>query len=46
MRFEELNARVISWAKEKGILDASNPVKQLTKTQEELEEIAPKYVKL
>ena len=46
MRFEELNTRVISWAEEKGILDASNPVKQLTKTQEELDETMEALVKI
>jgi hypothetical protein len=38
MTFEELNEKVIGWAKEKGILDASIPLKQLEKTQEELDE--------
>ena len=38
MIFEELNEKVIGWAKEKGILDASIPLKQLEKTQEELDE--------
>lgn len=46
MRFEELNARVIEWAQEKGILDASNPIKQLTKTQEELDETMDALVKI
>ena len=46
MRFEELIARVIDWAQEKGILDASNPIKQLTKTQEELDETMDALVKI
>jgi len=46
MRFEELNARVIDWAQEKGILNASNPIKQLTKTQEELDETMDALVKI
>lgn len=46
MRFEELNTRVIDWAREKGILDASNPLKQITKTQEELDETMEALVKI
>jgi NTP pyrophosphatase (non-canonical NTP hydrolase) len=38
MLYEELQQKVIEWANEKGILEKSNPVKQLTKTQEELDE--------
>lgn len=36
--FETLQDKVLNWAKEKGILDNSNPLKQLEKTQEELDE--------
>jgi|14BtaG_2_1085337.scaffolds.fasta_scaffold227944_1 NTP pyrophosphatase (non-canonical NTP hydrolase) len=46
MRFEELNTRVIDWAQKKGILDASDPIKQLTKTQEELDETMDALVKI
>lgn len=46
MRFEELNKKVIDWAQEKGILDASNPVKQLSKTQEELDETMDALIKI
>jgi len=46
MNFKELEDKVIAWAGEKGILDASNPVKQLTKTQEELDETMDALIKL
>ncbi|NVM38432.1 MAG: hypothetical protein HWN81_22765 [Candidatus Lokiarchaeota archaeon] len=36
--FEQLQDKVLDWAEEKGILDNSNPLKQLEKTQEELDE--------
>lgn len=38
MKYEELNANVIAWAYDKGILAKSNPLAQLSKTQEELDE--------
>ena len=38
MKYEELEIKVLEWAKEKGILDKSNPIKQIGKTQEELTE--------
>lgn len=38
MMFEQLQDKVLDWAEEKGILDNSNPLKQLEKTQEELDE--------
>jgi NTP pyrophosphatase (non-canonical NTP hydrolase) len=38
MRYEELSKKVIEWANEKGILQKSNPLRQLDKTQEELDE--------
>jgi hypothetical protein len=46
MTFEELNEKVIGWAKEKGILDASIPLKQLEKTQEELDETKEALLKI
>lgn len=36
--FENLSEKVVAWANEKGIIDSSNPFKQLLKTQEELDE--------
>lgn len=36
---QELNTKVIQWANEKGILDNSNPLKQLKKTFEEVTEL-------
>lgn len=38
MKYEELEIKVLEWAKEKGILEKSNPIKQIGKTQEELTE--------
>lgn len=38
MKYEELEIKVLEWAKDKGILDKSNPIKQIVKTQEELTE--------
>lgn len=38
-RFEELNNRVVVWAKEKGILDKATPLKQAEKTLEEVQEL-------
>ena len=38
MKYEELEQKVIEWAKEKGILDKATPLTQLIKTQEELDE--------
>jgi hypothetical protein len=38
MTYEELQNSVIEWASEKGILEKSNPIRQLEKTQEELDE--------
>jgi NTP pyrophosphatase (non-canonical NTP hydrolase) len=38
MKFEELEALVIQWAEEKGILDKSTSLLQCAKTQEELTE--------
>lgn len=44
--FEHLQDKVLNWAEEKGILDASNPLKQLEKTQEELDETKEALEKL
>jgi NTP pyrophosphatase (non-canonical NTP hydrolase) len=38
MMFENLQDKVLDWAEEKGIIENSNPLKQLEKTQEELDE--------
>lgn len=38
MKYNELEPLIIEWAKEKGILEKATPLKQLEKTQEELDE--------
>jgi len=38
MNYEELEKLVLDWGKNKGILDSSTPLRQLAKTQEELDE--------
>jgi NTP pyrophosphatase (non-canonical NTP hydrolase) len=38
MMFENLQDKVLDWAENKGIIDNSTPLKQLEKTQEELDE--------
>lgn len=38
MTYEELNNKVVKWGEAKGILSKSTPLKQLEKTQEELDE--------
>ena len=38
MKYEELETKVIEWAKDRNILENSNAIKQISKTQEELEE--------
>jgi NTP pyrophosphatase (non-canonical NTP hydrolase) len=38
MKYEELQKKVIEWAKDRNILDNSNAIKQISKTQEELDE--------
>ena len=38
MKFTELNERVINWADQKGILAKATPLRQVYKTQEELDE--------
>ena len=44
--FEQLQDKIMDWAQERGILDASNPIKQLSKTQEELDETMEALVKI
>jgi NTP pyrophosphatase (non-canonical NTP hydrolase) len=38
MKYEELENKVIEWAKDRNILENSNAIKQISKTQEELDE--------
>jgi NTP pyrophosphatase (non-canonical NTP hydrolase) len=38
MKYEELETKVIEWAKSRNILENSNAIKQISKTQEELDE--------
>ena len=38
MKYEELETKVIEWAKDRNILENSNAIKQISKTQEELDE--------
>ena len=38
MKYEELETKVIQWAKDRNILENSNAIKQISKTQEELDE--------
>ena len=38
MQYKELEPLIIQWAKDKGILEKATPLKQLEKTQEELDE--------
>jgi NTP pyrophosphatase (non-canonical NTP hydrolase) len=38
MQYEELKEKVVQWGADKGILEKSNPIRQLQKTQEELDE--------
>lgn len=44
--YEELSDLVIKWGVEKGIFDASSPLRQLDKTQEELDETKDALEKL
>ena len=44
--YEELSDLVIKWGVEKGIFDASTPLRQLDKTQEELDETKDALEKL
>ena len=45
-KYEELSDLVIKWGVEKGIFDASTPLRQLDKTQEELDETKDALEKL
>ena len=38
MQYNELEEKVIQWAKDKGILEKATPLTQIEKTQEELDE--------
>ena len=38
MSYEKLETKVIEWAKDRNILENSNAIKQISKTQEELDE--------
>jgi NTP pyrophosphatase (non-canonical NTP hydrolase) len=44
-QYEELQKLVIKWAEDRNIFEYSNPIKQLTKTQEELDETTNALVK-
>jgi len=46
MKYEELSKLVIEWGESKGILDSSTPIRQLDKTQEELDETRAALKKL
>ena len=46
MKYEELSELVIEWGESKGILDSSTPLRQLDKTQEELDETRAALKKL
>ena len=46
MEYEELSQLVIEWGESKGILDSSTPLRQLDKTQEELDETREALKKL
>ena len=44
-QYEQLQKLVIKWAEDRNIFKYSNPIKQLTKTQEELDETMDALVK-
>lgn len=46
MNYEELSALVLQWGKDKGIFAKSTPLRQLDKTQEELDETREALQKL
>lgn len=46
MEYEQLEKKVIQWGADKGILEKSNPIRQLQKTQEELDETMQALVQL
>jgi NTP pyrophosphatase (non-canonical NTP hydrolase) len=46
MKYEELSELVINWGEDKGIFNKSTPLRQLDKTQEELDETREALKKL
>lgn len=44
-QYKELQDLIIKWAEDRNIFEFSNPIKQLTKTQEELDETMSALVK-
>ena len=46
MEYEEISELVIEWGESKGIFDSSTPLRQLDKTQEELDETREALKKL
>ena len=40
MNYQELEAKVLEWAKDKGILEKATPLAQANKTLEEVEELS------
>ena len=46
MQYEELEEKIIQWAKDRNILENSNAIKQISKTQEELDETLEALKKL
>lgn len=46
MNYEKLSKLVVQWGKDKEILSKSTPLRQLDKTQEELEETREALIKL
>jgi len=46
MKYEEVEEKIIQWAKDRNILENSNAIKQISKTQEELDETLEALKKL
>lgn len=46
MQYGELEEKIIQWAKDRNILEKSNAIKQISKTQEELDETLEALKKL
>ena len=46
MQYKELEEKIIQWAKDRNILENSNAIKQISKTQEELDETLEALKKL
>jgi len=46
MKYGELEEKIIQWAKDRNILENSNAIKQISKTQEELDETLEALKKL